>query len=67
MVNLESHNIVLNDIYFMFSGLQLSKSGVISSRTIVTAQFLKDAIFEKIPIINGASGIISLYDMYTYH
>lgn len=60
MLNLESYNIDLNDIHFIFSGRGLIKTGVIPSRTIVSAQHLKEAIIEKMPIINGASGIVSL-------
>ncbi|EFX80279.1 hypothetical protein DAPPUDRAFT_318802 [Daphnia pulex] len=57
MLNLESYNIDLNDIHFMFAGLELTKTGVIPSRAIVSAQLLKEAIIEKMPIINGASGV----------
>lgn len=60
MLNLESYNIDSNDIHFMFAGLELTKTGVIPSRAIVSAQLLKEAIIEKMPIINGASGIVSL-------
>jgi hypothetical protein len=44
----------------MFAGLELTKTGVIPSRAIVSAQLLKEATIEKMPIINGASGIVSL-------
>lgn len=47
MLNLESYNIDLNDIHFMFAGLELTKTGVIPSRAIVSAQLLKEAIIEK--------------------
>lgn len=56
MLNLESYKVNLEDIYFMFAGLEMSKSGVIPSRTILSAQLLKDSIVERMPIIKGASG-----------
>ncbi|EFX62456.1 hypothetical protein DAPPUDRAFT_270389 [Daphnia pulex] len=34
LLNLESYNIDLNDIHFMFAGLELTKSGVIPEMTI---------------------------------
>ncbi|EFX77155.1 hypothetical protein DAPPUDRAFT_106433 [Daphnia pulex] len=59
-LNLESYNIDLNDIHFMFAGLELTPKGVIPEMTIVSAQLLKDAIIEKMPMIIGASGVCGI-------